>query len=301
MRRWGFLGCAALVLSACAQLAPQEALPSVGSRPIAIGTQHAIHSNVYGELRTINVQVPAEYGDTETPPNVLFVLDGGLGQDFQHIAGLGQLASLSWTMEPMLVVGVESQDRRNEFTAPAENTAYLEEFPTSGGAEKFRAFLEQDVMPFVQANYRTGGRTALMGESLAGLFVVDTFLTRRDLFDDYISVSPSLWWDDQHLVKSAAPLLRKEAPGLRRLYLTIGDEGGAMQAGMDKLRAALEANPRDHTEWLYRDQSEDETHATIYHGSALEALRWLYATPPYDYGETPWYYLEENERDALNQ
>ncbi|MEH6693855.1 MAG: alpha/beta hydrolase-fold protein [Hyphomonas sp.] len=281
----------AALLGACATPAETDT-STQGGTPIVIGTQHVIHSEIYGTDRIINVQVPPPYGDTSQPPNVLYVLDGGLEQDFQHIAGLGQLASLSWTMEPMLVVGIESVDRQNELTPPPANPGYPAEFPTAGEAAKFRTFLQTEVVPFIAANYQTGGRTAVMGESLAGLFVVDTFLNAPDMFDDYVSISPSLWWDDRALARSAPARLAANASVGHRLYLTMGDEGEAMQAGLDELVAALGVVSTDGFDWTYVDRRTTATHATIYHAAALDALRWLFATVPYDYGPAPWYMTE---------
>jgi predicted alpha/beta superfamily hydrolase len=279
------------LLGACATPASTDPAPVDGT-PIVIGTQHVIHSEIYGADRIINVQVPPAYGDTSTPPNVLYVLDGGLEQDFPHIAGLGQLASLSWTIEPMLVVGIETVDRQNELTPPPASPGYAAEFPTAGEAAKFRAFIKTEVMPFIAANYQTGGRTAVMGESLAGLFVVDTFLNAPDMFDDYVSISPSLWWDDRALALSSPGQLATHLSAGHRLYLTMGDEGDAMQTGLDELLDALHAQPADTVDWTYVDRRTTATHATIYHAAALDALRWLYATPPYDYGPAPWYMTE---------
>ncbi|WP_340691349.1 alpha/beta hydrolase-fold protein [Hyphomonas sp.] len=282
----------AALASACATPPVTAPAPVAEGTPIVIGIQHVIHSEIYGADRIINVQVPPTYGDTSQPPNVLYVPDGGLEQDFPHIAGLGQLASLSWTIEPVLVVGIETVDRQNELTPSPATPGYTVEFPTAGEAAKFRAFIATEVMPFVAAHYETGGRTAVMGESLAGLFVADTFLTQPDLFDDYISISPSLWWDDRALALSAPARLAATPQKDHRLYLTIGDEGDAMQTGMEELVAALSAVPAKNLDWTYVDRRATATHATIYHAAALDALRWLYATPPYDYGPAPWYMIE---------
>ncbi|MEZ5945386.1 MAG: alpha/beta hydrolase-fold protein [Hyphomonas sp.] len=269
-----------------------EAEAPAEATPIVIGTSHVIHSAVYGMDRVINVQEPAPYGDSETPPNVLYVIDGGLDQDFEHIAGLGQLASLSWTMEPMLVVGIETVDRQNELTAPAANPHYKEEFPTAGESEKFRRFIETEVMPFVEAHYRTGGRTGVIGESLAGLFIAETFLRQPDLFDDYISISPSLWWDDRALARAAPGLLAAQVPSGRRIYLTMANEGGTMQAGMDELINALVDYAPEGLTWTWLNRAATARHDTIYHEAALDALRWLYATPPHESGAMPWYMVE---------
>jgi predicted alpha/beta superfamily hydrolase len=229
---------------------------------------------------------------------VLYVLDGALDQDFQHIAGLGQLGALSWTYETLIVVGVQTKDRRAELTRRPQDARLAAEFPQSGGARRFQDFLATEVISFIDATYRTGEGRALMGESLAGLFVVDTFLHRPDLFRDYIAISPSLWWDEQHFARHGGHDLEGRAASNRRLYLAIANEGAATQAGMTRFLGLLEAAPVGSVTWRYSDRSATETHATIYHAAALDALRWLYAMPEPNYGPTPWYYLEQADRPA---
>ena len=127
-----------------------------------------------------------------------------------------------------------------------------------------------------------------MGESLAGLFVVDTLLEQPALFDDYIAVSPSLWWDAGRVSAEAAAKLAAQGASNRRLYFTVGDEGGTMRDGVEAFRSAVEVNADRFAKWVFVDKSATETHATIYHAAALEALRLFYALPPWE-GETPWW------------
>src|SRR3546814_12202360 len=90
-----------------------------------------------------------------------------------------------------------------ELTPAPEDARYRAAFPESGGSLHFRKFLETEVIPFIEARYRTGERRAVMGESLAGLFVIDTLLRQADLFHDSVAVRPSLWWDDSSPVRIA--------------------------------------------------------------------------------------------------
>lgn len=276
----------AVLLGACATATAQ---PSTGGAPITWGASYTLEFN--GQPHQVNVWTPPDYAETDQRYDVLYLIDGGLDQDFGHITGLAHLGWLSWTYEPLIVVGIRTGERIHELTPAPTDPRYRAAFPNAGGAPSFRRYIETAVIPFVEANYRTRPRRALIGESLAGLFVVDTLLNQPTLFNDYIAVSPSLWWDDRALARSAAAqAARPELLG-RRLYLAIADEGGTMQDGVDRLRTALAAAPH-HVELRYSDRSATETHATIFHGAALEALRWLYASEPYDTGPTPWYMSE---------
>jgi predicted alpha/beta superfamily hydrolase len=283
---WAFI-CASLLA-----VAPAAAETPSGT-PIIAGTSYVLHSKVLGDDREVNVWLPAGYAKGTTRYSVLYVLDGARDQDFSHIAALGQLGELSWTYETLIVVGVQTRKRITELTPPAHDPRYLKEFPANGGAEQFRRFLHDEVIPFVDGNFRTGPRRTLVGESLAGLFVTDTALEAPESFDDYIAVSPSLWWDARALTRAAPALLARARPGAHRLYLTIGDEGPYARKAMDELTAALGAHASKGFTSTFVDRSASETHATIYHAAVLDALRRFYAAPPDPPGALPWYYTEE--------
>ena len=262
--------------------------------PIIIGTQYMLQSDVLGDVREINVWLPAGYEEGREIGGTVYLLDGALDQDFQHIAGLAQLGALSWTFEPLIIVGVETKDRQHELTTYPTDARFQHGFPQAGGAEDFRAFLRDEVQPFIEARYRTGPRSVLAGESLAGLFVVDTFLGSPDAFDDYIAVSPSLWWDGGNLAASSRAQLDLHAPSERRLFLALADEGDMMKFGMDMLRAALADIPESFVDYAFHDFSATETHATILHPAMLKAFRSLFEMPQPDY-ETPWWMDEFGE------
>ena len=261
------------------------------------GEQFYLHSKVLGDDRQINVWYPAGYGDGRPLAGVIYLLDGGDTQDFPHIAGLGQLGALSWTFKPFLVVGIETQERQYELTPPPTDERFISAFPESGGAPEFRQFILNEVKPFIEGRYRTGRRDILMGESLAGLFVIDTLLEAPESFDDYIAISPSLWWDGTNFTGAARGKLDDHPDGERRLYLALADEGGMMEIGVDILRAALSDVGQDVIDFSFHDFSATHNHATIYHTAALDAFRTLYAEPEFEF-DTPWWMDEFGEPPA---
>lgn len=249
---------ALLLALACA--APVAAQPV----PITIGETHTLASKPLAQERMVNVYLPADYATSGKSYPVLYLIDGGLDQDFLHVSGTTALGALWARSRSVIVVGIATQDRKRELIGPTEDAALLKEFPTAGGSAAFRAFVRDEVKPMVESRYRTSGETGVIGESLAGLFIVETFLTEPDLFDHYAAISPSLWWDDERLSKSAGTLLKTPMLKPHRLYLTIANEGREMQTGVDRLVSALAANPREGRAWCYAPHP-DLTHATIYH------------------------------------
>ena len=274
----------ALGLVACTT-APVVA-PS-GPTAITFGVTHTLHSAILNQDREINVWTPPGYAEGDQRYTVLYLIDGGVDQDFPHIAGLGQLGAVSGTYEQLIIVGVRTNVRIHELTAATTDARYTSAFPQAGGAEDFRRYLREEVIPYIETHYRAGTRRGIIGESLAGLFIVDTFFDEPTLFNDYIAVSPSLWWDDRALARHAQQLLDEQGASDRRMYLSVAQEDGTMRDGIDRVRAVLAGAPAKLT-FRFADRTT-ETHATTFHPAALDALRWLYPTPPIDYGPRPWW------------
>lgn len=268
-----------LLMAGAVLTAATPAAAQLEPTPIVIGESYALPSAVMGATREINVWLPPGYEGGEARYPVFYVLDGGQAQDFHHISGLAQLGTVNGTTHDVLLVGIASVDRRNELALPTDNAELIARYPTQGHSERFRRFIAEEVQPFVEARFRTNGETALMGESLAGLFVVETFLKEPQMFDAWVAVSPSLWWDGGRLARQAGAHLRDHSNDPRTLILTMGDEGPEAQALMDTLTGNLRDHALPGVTWTFEPRPT-ESHATIYHGAALDAFRRLYAVPP---------------------
>jgi predicted alpha/beta superfamily hydrolase len=240
--------------------------------PLVIGETFTIDSKLLGETRRINVYAPPAYAESPSARlPVLYMPDGGLAEDFLHVAGLVQVSTGNGTMRPFLLVGIENTQRRRDMTGPTESERDKKIAPRVGGSEAFRKFIRGELMPEVKRRYRTTGEAAVVGESLAGLFVVETFLLEPDLFDTYIAFDPSLWWNDQKLIKGAGGLLRAR-PGLRKmLYLASSDEKEIADATR-RLAEVLGRDAPAGVRWHY-ERMPEEKHSTIYHPAALKAFR----------------------------
>lgn len=280
-----------------------SALEPPAGEPIVLGSSHALVSAALGEERRVNVRLPAGYdpaADRLYP--VLYMLDGGVDQDFPHIAGLAQHGEISGTFDTFIVVGIPTRNRIWELTPRTQDeryTTYLRangqpvEFASGGGAELFRRHISDEVIPYVEANYRVNSRRILIGESLAAFFVVDTLLRRPTLFQDYIAISPSLWWNREELPNASSRLLAAQNFAGRRLYVTMASEGGTMQRGLDTLLAALRSPAAAALQWIYVDRRNSEHHGSIYHVAALDAFRTLDPKPWRPGSPLPWLHIGE--------
>lgn len=278
-----------LVLSATG-LSAQPPATASNPQPLVMGETHSLRSRVMGEDRRITVRVPGGYAaEPVRRYGVVYVVDGGPEQDFPHLAGLAQSAEVNGTFEPFILVGIETVKRREEITPPVTDPApYVAELKAMPGrSAQFRRFIADEVKPWIEARYRTSGQDAVMGESLAGLFVVETLFEAPTLFDDYIAVSPSLWWEEMKYGRDAANYLKRLPAGPRRLYVTLADEGYRHEEGVEFLVDALTTAAPVDLRWLYVPQGDSETHASIYHGAALDAFRAFYGTPSRIYRPGP--------------
>jgi uncharacterized protein (TIGR03067 family) len=241
--------------------------------PLVVGETFTVESKVLGEARRINVYLPVGYATlkAETYP-VLYVLDGGLAEDFLHIAGLVEVSARNGTVRPVIVVGIENTIRRRDLTGPTDNANDKKLSPEVGGSAAFRKFIRAELMPEVAKRYRTAKETAVVGESLAGLFVVETFFREPDLFDTYLAIDPSLWWNDEKLVKDATKWLRENVQLERKqLFLASSDEKGIAEPTGRLATELLKFAPM-RLRW-HHEKMPHETHGTIFHPAALVGLR----------------------------
>ena len=259
--------------------APAFAASDTGRTDIVIGTSMVMDSKIWQGPRTINISLPWGYDKRvgERFP-VLYLIDGGVQQDFHPMAGMTALASLTRQYREFVLVGVQTENRYHELTAPSQVPADLESIPKNGGAARFRRHLLEEVKPYIEARYRTSGEDAIIGESLAGLFIAETFLRAPGSFTHYVAVSPSLWWRDMGLAKETASLLARGGFAGRSLFLTVADEGGTMQEGIERVVAALRAAAPVGLIWWYEPMA-GEHHHTIYNPATLQALRRIFAPP----------------------
>src|SRR6476619_2225985 len=159
-----------------AQEAPPDPVPSHDTLMLA--------SRAVGETRRINVHTPRAYDSADTLRfPVLYMPDGGLDEDFPHVVStIDSLIALG-AIRPVIVVGVPNTQRRRDLTGPTRIATDSAIAPRVGGSAAFRDFWRDELVPAVDARYRTTSERAIVGESLAGLFIVETLLREPSLFD----------------------------------------------------------------------------------------------------------------------
>lgn len=259
-----------LACAVCFTCESHAARASSSAAPLAIGETWTIDSAILGEKRRINVYLPAGVAPG-TPLPLMVMPDGGMQEDFLHVAGLLQVGAGNMTTRPFLLVGIENTERRRDLTGPTENAKDRSIAPRVGGSQAFRNFIRKELMPEVAKRYRITSERAIVGESLAGLFVVETLVLEPDLFDTYIAIDPSLWWNNGQLLKrvEAQPPV---VGGAKQLYIAVSADGqpAAEQTALASAFGKVAGLGFHVQAW------PAETHATIYHPAALHAFRLLF-------------------------
>jgi uncharacterized protein len=260
---------------------------------IVIGKTDSIQSKILGEQRKIWVHVPD--GANQKYP-VVYVLDGD--GHFSSVVGMiQQLSTVNGnTMCPkMIVVGIPNTDRTRDLTPthieadpPMMDSASAK---TSGGGENFIAFIEKELMPYIEAKYPTAPYKMMIGHSFGGLTVMQTFTHHTDLFNSYICIDPSMWWDNEKLLKQTQQVLAEKKFEGKSLYLGIAN---TMEEGMDikkveqdtsfdlkhirgilKLQAAFEKNKQNGLK--YRGKYyPDDTHSSAPLITEYDGLRFIF-------------------------
>jgi hypothetical protein len=266
---------ATAAMTAATVTAGAQVVEVSAARPIEFGETFRIESRILGETRTINAFVPTVYGDSiASPLPVLYMPDGGMREDFLHIAGLLQISVSNGTMRPFILVGIENTARRRDLTGPTSNPEDSTIAPVVGQSAAFRAFISDELMPVVKSRFAVTDEAAIVGESLAGLFVVETCFADRDLFQTCIAVDPSLWWNDGGLVRATRD---RSVPAPRMLYLATSDEAGIAELARE-LADIIGSRASPGSAVVY-EPMPDESHGSIYHPAVLRAFRRLF-TPP---------------------
>lgn len=252
---------------------------------ICIGKQQSIYSTVLQEKRNYWIHLPDNYEqDTTRRYQVIYLLDGdsffhslvGFSRTFTTIRGK--------YLPPSIIVGVLNVDRTRDLTPTASAAGRDGKIRSSailqgGGSEQFSLFLTEELRSVIDTTYRTNGKNMLIGHSYAALFTLNTFLRHTDLFDTYLAIDPSLWWDQGKLSEEAESLIKGKDFMGKSLYI-----GTSSSKRMDRIN--IQSNKVDHflEEVLPKAQNlrffsksfPEENHGTVAIPGIYDGLKQLF-------------------------
>ncbi|WP_440056907.1 alpha/beta hydrolase (plasmid) [Pseudoalteromonas sp. T1lg65] len=246
---------------------PALAKGEISRTPFEFATTLTFESQILKQSRSVNIYLPIGYkenGQQSFP--VIYLLDGSKDEDFIHIAGLVQFANFPWLkmLPQSIVVGITNQDRKHDFTTVSNNALDKRDLPTHGGAKPFIRFLGEELQPLIESHYRTNDTRTIIGQSLGGLLASEILYHHTELFNHYVIISPSLWWDDESLL--AREFTPTSIP--KSVYIGVGKEGELMERVAKQLHDKVSEKLKDKAqlEFAYFEQLDhgDTLHLAVY-------------------------------------
>jgi len=234
------------------------------SADYVFGRSFLFNSEYLGESKKIFIKVPEGYSEGGNRYPVIYILDGT--SYFIPFTGVVQYLHSYGMIPGVISVAIESGDRLKEFTYTKadEETG---NWPTSGGAESFFLFLSEELIPYIDATYRTHPFRIIGGHSLAGLFAVETLLRHPDLFQTTIAMSPSLYWNQFEWLKKAGDWITDNKSIRHFLFISVEEKEEKQKNYLSQFRKSVEMNAPDSFKYSYTCFPEED------HGSvALPAL-----------------------------
>ncbi|HVW95131.1 MAG TPA: alpha/beta hydrolase-fold protein [Mucilaginibacter sp.] len=220
----------------------------IAGNDIIAGHVDTVQSKILNEKRAVWVRLPK--GVNEQSGNygrypVVYLLDGP--EHFAAVSGIIQYlseANGNMICPDMIVIGITNTDRTRDLTPTHSKFDFehntTDAFKSSGGGEKFNAFLTQELIPYVESKYPAAPYRMLIGHSFGGLTAVNMLINHTGIFDAYAIIDPSMWWDDHKLLKQAGEVLKQKKFAGKRVFMGIAN---TMPPGDDTARAHRENLP----------------------------------------------------------
>lgn len=253
---------------------------------VTIGKKHIITSKILGENRDYYVYLPPSYKTSQAKKYiVVYVLDGDKSK-FHEVTGMVQsmnsIPHLKMQIPEVIVVAIGNRDRVKNFT-PTHSLNYLDQenvasFGTSGKANDFMNFMEKELMPKIDTTYRTISKNMIIGHSLGGLFAIHSLLENPSLFDYYILIDPSWFWDHNYIGKRAKEVLIKKTDLKARVYISLANNSAEDDRHYKWGQEFYQLLENSTSSSLYSkiQYFEDEKHLTVPLPSTYQGLRFIF-------------------------
>lgn len=260
MRSWS----ACLVTITAIQIAAGGARAQSQTNPLVVGEVVHIRSNVLKEDRELLVSKPTGYEDGTDRYPVLYLLDGET--HFRYTSGIVEFLASNDRIPEMLVVGISSgsiEQRTRDLTPPSSDDIIDNRFsPGNGGADAFLSFVADELIPYVEGNYRTRPYRVLVGHSFGGLFAIHAMMAKPKLFNAYIAIDPSLNWNKGAVVMQAESFFSKTKELQSDFYFTAASFCGKLPSGDRRLAAILDEKTPAGFRWNF-ELMQQETHGSV--------------------------------------
>ena len=190
---------------------------SLFGQEINIGFQDSIESKVLNENRKIKIQLPKDYYNSDKSYPVIYRLDGELDLFIETVGVVNRLVYAEELMPEMIVVMIENTNRNRDMMPT--NTSFFKSEP---GAENFKNFIENELIPHINKSYRTTDEKLLCGQSLSAVFTLYYFLTSPNSFDSFIACSGGFPGCEEYFIDLTNDFLKTKQDKTKNIFLTHG-------------------------------------------------------------------------------
>lgn len=244
---------------------------------IIIGSKFTINSSILDEERTCLISLPDTYNDSEVKKKypIMILLDGYT--HFKSTAGIvhfmGSDRNRNHSMPETIIVAIENVDRERDFTVTKIKTKRPN---TMGGGRNFLNFIEKELIPYIDEHYRTEPHRVLAGHSLGGLLTINSYMDENSLFNAYISIDPSIWWDEQMMTEKVDSILPTSLN--KKLYLATANQGEASYERNKKRHDTLYTLLKNRTKEYINvkiEYFENENHQSVHLIALYNGLKYL--------------------------
>jgi predicted alpha/beta superfamily hydrolase len=246
--------------------------------PLVVGERRSIRSVTLNEERPYWVYLPASYNNTKYAPErypVLYLLDGETY--FYPAAGVVQFLSsgLSGTIQipELIIVAIPNTNRTRDLTPTHTLQRPEGDDPTlqdSGGGDAFLTFLRDELVPEIERTFRTKPYRIIVGHSFGGLFSLHALLSAPSLFQGYVAIDPSVFWDDDVLVRRITERSAKDGDVRRAVYLALSGSymRGYLKDSATQFAKRLKAQPglRSTLQYFPDEGHQSVALLALYHG-----------------------------------
>ncbi len=236
---------------------------------IEIGQKYNFESKILNEKRQIAVFIPENYQSSDEKYQVLYVLDGEW--NFHFVSSLVDKLVNSGDIPKMIVVGVMNNNRSKDLTPPGIN----DNKNRFGGGESFLKFLTEELVPWVEGNFRTHPYKVLAGHSFGGLFTIYSIMQSPGAFQSYIALSPSLGRNDEQQVAIAKEFFKSENIFPKSLYVAVGNEGGLTYYSTKKFFDVLNTEVNSGFKYKFENLKE-QNHVSITIQGFIDGLKFIF-------------------------
>lgn len=206
---------------------------------INIGKTDSVYSKILGEKRKIWIYMPEGAQDSKSKYPVVYLLDGD--GHFASVSGMIQYLSRVGVSPDMIVVAIPNTDRPRDLT-PTHSLLMPDgsknnDMKTTGGGEKFASFIQKELIPHIDSVYPAAPYKMLIGHSFGGLTAMNILIHHPDMFNAYVAIDPSMWWDNKKLLNQGQSIFANQKFNGKSLFLGIAN---TMPSGMDTLQVRVD-------------------------------------------------------------